>query len=267
MEAKVFSESLISKMESEFSKINERDALKATTIKITILKITLAELKEFILNYEFESETEEMTFFKTVKPPFLSQFLYYSRLQRLQLLMIASSRDNRVKHLERELDEINEYLLENRDLHLYMISQSSDLDRTYFLRSSAQLKDVNLDVRFATAMDGIVAGIEARMMLKEDLSALLTQTMNPFNRTYSRLEWSRSKTDLVELVYALHASKVFGNDVGIKDIVSMLESLIVCDLSQYSRVFLEIRQRKKGRTTFLDAMKDRLLERIELIET
>ena len=80
----------------------------------------------------------------------------------------------------------------------------------------------------------------------------------------SGFTWTASKTDLVELIYALHAHQCIDHgNVNIKELFVALERLFNIALGDYYRTWLDIRIRKTGRTKFLDMLKDSLNRRME----
>ena len=81
------------------------------------------------------------------------------------------------------------------------------------------------------------------------------------------LTWTGAKTDLVELIYALHAVGAFNNATpDLRKIVEAFELIFNVNLGNYSRTFLSIRIRKTGQTAFLDQLQQRLMQRINEME-
>jgi len=80
----------------------------------------------------------------------------------------------------------------------------------------------------------------------------------------SKLFWTGSKTDLIELLYALHYSKCINSGTAdIKELASHFEHFYNVDLGNYYHTFIEIRSRKTGRTKFLDRLIEMLKQRME----
>ncbi len=91
------------------------------------------------------------------------------------------------------------------------------------------------------------------------------ETIESPNRTRaSKLFWTASKTDLIELIYALHSSGAVNSAAAdIKEMALAYEQMFNIDLGNYYHTFIEIRSRKSNSTKFLDSLKDSLLKRIE----
>ena len=79
----------------------------------------------------------------------------------------------------------------------------------------------------------------------------------------SRLFWTANKTDLIELIYALHSSGAINSGTAdIKEVASVCEQMFNIDLGDYYRTFLEIRSRKINQTKFIDKIKISLKNKI-----
>lgn len=81
----------------------------------------------------------------------------------------------------------------------------------------------------------------------------------------SEVKWTASKVSLTELIYALHASKVFNHGkADIRQIASAVEQAFNLPLDEsYYRVFLDIRKRKIDPTVFMNQLKDNLIHHID----
>jgi hypothetical protein len=80
------------------------------------------------------------------------------------------------------------------------------------------------------------------------------------------LIWTLSKTDLIELIYALHSSGAFNKGTAtIAQITRFFEHVLQIQLGNTSMVFQEILRRKDS-TAFVDRLKKKLEEHIERID-
>lgn len=69
------------------------------------------------------------------------------------------------------------------------------------------------------------------------------------------IQWTASKAALIELIYALHASKTFNNgQTDIKQIADVFQRMFNYELGDYYKVFSEIKTRQKSKTKFLDEL-------------
>ncbi|MFP3339926.1 RteC domain-containing protein, partial [Micrococcus sp. SIMBA_131] len=67
----------------------------------------------------------------------------------------------------------------------------------------------------------------------------------PLN-SHSNLQWTGSKTELVELIYGLHSCKVLNHgNTDIKKISKFFEKSLDVDLSDVYKIYSEIKTRQK----------------------
>ncbi len=84
----------------------------------------------------------------------------------------------------------------------------------------------------------------------------------------SRFCWTGNTTDLLELIYALHANNCFNNgDVSIGELAIGLGELLHVDLSNCYGLYGNIRRRKINRTLFLDELREMLKKKMEDSDT
>ena len=154
------------------------------------------------------------------------------------------------------------------------------MDEQYFVRGNRDLRmplesfHFLIDDEFSTCQDGTVATIMAYDMLivylrkeVDDLNNNMEPTKNTAMEKPSKLFWTGSKTDLIELLYALHTSKsINGGTVDIKEMASHFEYFYNVDLGNYYHTFIDIRSRKSSRTRFLDRLIEMLNQRMESLE-
>ncbi len=96
------------------------------------------------------------------------------------------------------------------------------------------------------------------MEIQRDLSAGVNLALQ------SSINWTGSKVSLVELLYALQSAGSCNNgNIDLKQLAKHFECIFNIDLGNYYRVFQEMRIRKINRTTFLDHLKTRLVQRMD----
>lgn len=238
---------------------------------------TLDELKEFIINYTFTSKEEEIYFFKILKPQFVAKTIYYLKLVNLQPKMPMGSNKALKKFLLTELEQLNHYFDNNMDFYQYYRSGAVALDEKYFLRGRQEtwysLDGFFLDAdnRFSTSHDYKVSKILANELLRAYFNKELNRIENsmqqlPLNSqpVTTGLKWTASKTDLAELIYALHAAGCINSaNTDLKKIANVFETVFNIDLGDYYRMYVEMRLRKNRRTRLLDALKEQLVRKMD----
>src|SRR5690606_20291494 len=80
----------------------------------------------------------------------------------------------------------------------------------------------------------------------------------------STLNWTGSKTSLIELIYALHSQGVFDNgNTDIKLIAKTFELAFNINLGDFYHTYMELKSRKINQTKFLDNLRDALIRKID----
>lgn len=237
---------------------------------------SIEQLKTNIRSYQFESEQEEIHFFKKYMTEFFSRSHFFSELFHIE--SEKPEQDGKVLGLyyAEKLQEIKKYFLRNTALNNYLIMGKTHLDRVYFLRSAEapliypDLFRHTLDTNFCT----VYTLYFARLMGITRLMNFLIQELSGFSGIKSftkekpdpkmKLCWTGSKVELVELIYALKAStSVNSGTATISDMASVMGRVFGKELRGFYKTFEEIRSRRKSKTLFLDKCKERLEDLIE----
>lgn len=237
---------------------------------------SIDDLKKNVSKYGFKSETDEIDFFKNVKPKFTSKLIYYNALFKIETKKPHGGERIVKKYLNNELDKLKKYFDNNLDFYKYYRTGSNYLDHKYFIRGKFDIKLAldsfyfEADRTFSTSHDFKVAKIMAHDLIQVYLEDKLLMMENREPREKSQVNpkvkqnWTGSKVALIELLYALHTEGVFNNGASdLKDIAEYFENIFNIDLGQYHRAFLEIRMRKSDQTKFLNALKEKLVKRME----
>lgn len=240
-----------------------------------ILK-TIDSLRAILIRTKFKTDTEEIKFFKEIKPQFTSKLIYYNTIFKIE--MKKPNGGNRIvkKYYNNELVKLKAFFDNELEFYKYYRSGSTYLDHKYFLRSKFDIKMsldsyyFEADKSFSTSHDFKVASILANDLIQLYLENQLVMIDNKDNGEKSqrkpnlKMIWTSPKVALIELVYALHTAGVFNNGAAdLKDIAEYFEHIFDIDLGQYRRTFLEIRTRKADRAKFLTTLNKGLLKRME----
>lgn len=247
---------------------------------IGITKKSLRNLRQDVLNNGFKSSKEEIYFFKQIKPKIYSKLIYYVKLFCIENRRPKSSTKNQIKFLNNEINKFQEYFNFNLDFCIYYRRNSTVFDEQYFLRGKEDIRlfpdtyHFYTDEQFSTSHDTSVVTILAYDLLiaylKREIDRLEGYSnyyTSQFQQKPSKITWTSQKVNLIELIYALHSTDVINNGTAdIKDIARIVEKIFKIDLGDCYRAFLEIRMRKKGRTKFLDNLKESLEKRMDEID-
>ena len=272
-------EDILKKLDYELNilEIEEEDILVRAEKGIKLAKQTLKKVRSIIVDYEFKTKLDEISFFKCTKPKIYSKLIYYVKLFNIEGKRPRGSNKSQVKYLNNYIEKLQTYFNDNLDFYHYYRREATVFDEQYFLRGKADIRlfpdsfHFFVDEQFATSHDSTVATILAYDLLIVHLKREIDKLENNGNyaslrllQSKTKITWTAHKIYLIELIYALHSTDVINNGtVDIKDIAYFVEKTFKVDLGDYYRAFLEIRMRKNGRTKFLDILKKQLTKRMD----
>ncbi|SRX53871.1 RteC domain-containing protein [Aequorivita sp. CIP111184] len=246
---------------------------------ISISRQYLQKLRVCVRENEFVNPQEEITFFKNHKPYVYSRLKFYAKLYNFLINRPAGTIKSQQLFIDGEIKKLQESNRRHLDFIKYYREGSTILDNFYFLRGKDKISLVSdtshfyTDAEFSTSHDNAVAKIMAYDLLVNhyiqelddlrDLSYGKSRKLNTLANG-DQLSWTASKTDLIELIYALQASgAIKSGTAGIKEMASACEDIFELKLGNVYRTFLEIRERKIDPTKFIDRLKSTLLQRME----
>lgn len=261
----------------EFLESETEDILTKAEEGIKIAKKALLQLRKAVINKELKSKEQEITIFKTIKPKIYSKLIYYVKLFNIESKRPRGSSKSQKKYLDYEIKKLQDYFNDNLEFYQYYRRSETSLDNQYFIRGKEDIRlhpdnfHFFIDEKFSTSHDSTVATIIAYDMLivylQKEIELIenkngMETNINAFQKQ-SKLFWTGNKTDLIELVYALHSSGVINSGTAdIKEVASVCEQMFNVSLGDYYRTFLEIRSRKINQTKFIDKLKESLTNKM-----
>lgn len=263
----------------EALEIDNNDSLYKSEIGITYTETSIKRLQKLVIDNGFKTLKSEIHFFKHVKPLVFSKLIYYVKLINIESKRPRSRSKSQIRYLNNHIDKLQIYFNDNLEFYHYYRRGATFLDEQYFVRGKADLRlhpdsfHFFTDEQFSTCQDSTVATIMAYDMLivylQQEIAKLENNTENVMPKSMykqSKLFWTGSKTDLIELIYALNSSGVVNSGTAdIKELASICEQIFNIELGNYYHTFIEIRSRKCNNTKFLDKLKESLIKRIEVL--
>jgi hypothetical protein len=262
----------VSQYESKI--VNEASGSLDEALKmISYLQEVLTSLKASVVKEGFESEWEEINFFRNVKPGILGKLIYYNKVYRIECACPLGSGkiyrnyfSNQIKELKQEFEEH----IFNSEFYRYYRSGRNDRDQTFFRLGNINLYDglnsfvFEIDHHFSTYYDYKVARIIANDLLQNYLH-LKIDSIEDSNfkdeEATKDIFWTSSKNALVELIYAMYASgAVSHGKVGIRKLSMIAQIVFSVSLGDLHHAFHRMKTRAGSRTAFLDQLKISLEE-------
>jgi hypothetical protein len=238
---------------------------------------TLEQLRTHISTYTFQSQSEEIQFFKVIKPKFQSLLIFYHKKLQIELRKPVGSRAALKHYYKKELFKLKIFFENYIDLYQYYRIGADFLDAEYFLRSREPKSFVvhspylDGDANFSTGYDFLISKMLANEKVADFLNTQLeligrnNKDSDFYSNTHGKeLTWTASKVAIAELIYALYAFSSFNNTrVEIKAIADYFSRVFNIKIGNIYKIFEEIRLRKKNRTAFLDALKQSLIQKMD----
>jgi len=258
--------------------IEETNIITKAQKSIKSLKSTFTELKSFVLNYSFVDEAEEIHFFKKIKPELFSKLIYFTKVYNIESRRPSGSLELQEKYLRHELEKINTFFNNHLQFYQYYRMNSTFLDDKCFLRGKEDLHLFHdsliyfVDPDFSTSHDCMVAKIMSNDMLEVFLNAEIENLSIKINNPNwvqvgglgnSTLQWTDTRTALIELIYALHASGSINNgQAEIRELSAFFEQAFNVRITDIYRTFLELKSRNT-QTKYIDNLKTNLLRKMQ----
>lgn len=251
---------LIGELERNLTALEQKnkDILFVTEQGVSLCKETLEKLRVLVINNDFNGKANEIDFFKNIKPQVVSKLIYYVKRLNIESKSPKNGKKEQIKYLKRHIAKLQNYFNNNLEFYHYCKSHATYLDEQYFLiknkgiRLNIEAFHFYTDHQFSTSHDSSVATIMAYTNLIEYLKSEINKLENnkmeiTTNDTFhmeSKLNWTGSKTDLVELIYALQSSGAINKGTAdIKEVALVFQKTFNIDLGDYYRTYLEIRFR------------------------
>jgi len=268
--------SYFNEFEREYEILNNtsKDILTVSLEMIGYIERKLKEIHIWLKKYVFKTLQEEIYFFKELKPKLVSKLIYYKSILKLVSTAPQTKKDKR-KQYEKLLTEIHRYSLQNREFYEYYRSRSSHKDEDHFVRQS--YKDIikydcyliNYDSKLSTSHDYNVAIIMANDLfvihLENKLDELDGKGVSKNVSIERKFNWTGTKVDLTEMVYAFQATGCINNgNFDLKELAIYLGAVfnIEIDSNLYGN-YSDIKSRKVSKTRFINTMSDKLIEKMD----
>lgn len=254
--------------EYEAIKRTTTDVLELSFKMIEFIQEKLKEIGKWLKKHLFTSVQEEIQFFKDLKPKIVSKLIFHQSILKIETKLPPTKKQKK-KHYEKELVNIYEYGMNNKEFYEYYRSKGSYKDEEYFVRKQYKnlwdnCSHINSDSKLCTSHDFIFSTFIANEILEGYLEKKLEELNGKCSLTNpaagSNLNWTASKVDLIELIYALQLSgAINGGNIDIKELAICFGKMLNMDIEDnLYRAYLDIKSRKTIQTKFLNTITENL---------
>jgi len=271
---------IIADYSAKLSKVDKSTLAESNKIieSVKLSVLCLEELRLLLKKNDFSSVESEIKFFKYQKPYVYGRAIYFSQLQKFQTDKPKSNIREQRNFIEAAIRKLEIKKFKQREFFRYCRNREKRLDKFYFLRSNEQYEiyldtaRLDGDPQFSTSYCKKAAEIIEYDLLTSFYDLELNNLTKLENNltikevkpaVLNNLSWTGTKTDLIELIFALNESNALRNGQSeLKKIVAVVELIFEIDLGNIYKVFDQIRAREKDPTKFLDNLKYGLIKKI-----
>ncbi|MBX3253330.1 MAG: RteC domain-containing protein [Chitinophagaceae bacterium] len=261
-------------LENTIATLNDLPDLRENNIDsiinaINIVTTSITEVNIYVLSNPFQTETDEIYFFKKIKPELDGRLIFYLMLLRLRQCTVTSGES---AILVKQLNRIDQFYKTESAFYLYYKLDRKDFDDKYFLRKSSAKEfpydeeHIHFDFATNTYMSAKAARIIAYELFKIHVESTIPSaeaSTKKQNRNESGLIWTASVADFVEFVYSAHEYGLFGKKVKISTLTNFLSNSFGIRVTNIYKTWEDIRLRKKDKTPFMRSMMSSLERRID----
>ncbi|HVD99543.1 MAG TPA: RteC domain-containing protein [Cytophagaceae bacterium] len=258
--------------------LEETNTLYAAKKSLVVVRDCCRKLSTIHLQCDFKTREEEIYFFKELKCYYYSQLYYYQDIIEIETGLPNGSKKLKQIFLKEQLNKLTRHFSNNRFLYIYYRSEGTASDYQFFssikkydTKYDDDGKEIFCEDDYSCTYDFLYARVISNDRLEKYLHKEIAkleevETQSQTNSALrSKLEWTESKTALVELLYALQTSQcINGGRVDVKELAELIKRIFPnVDLTDYYRTYIDIRNRKNNRTKFMDSLRNSLVERFD----
>lgn len=245
---------------------------------IELSKTQMHLYRTMVWDKKFDTMDDEIQFFKHIKPFINGRIIFFSTL----FTYLINKSNGTIQRQRVQIDEVlrNQEMIIHRNAEFYGYYASKDdrLDEVYFVRGHAKINLIAdpsyyfSDPNFSTSHDNLASQIIGYELctdyFNKQLENLRRSELNisavvESPAILNDLSWTATKTDLVELIYALQSSGAIRNgNAELKKMVAVCEELFAMNLGNTYKTYSKIKLRKHPQTSFLNHLKNSLELRI-----
>ena len=244
--------------------------------RLGTIKATLDQICENLKSYSFASIQEEVYYFKFVLPPTLALYIYYEDKIEWDRITRQGSPECQYKFNDRIYSQAESFRQEHKPFCDYYRDGLTGMDNFFFLRNSP----VNHESKYPVGciVDPASPPLHCRLLarliawtrLEQEVKISLPENMEKdlsVIQEEERLQWTGTKVNATELIYALkHSGLIENGNASVNRITNCFEKAFSINLGNTSKQFQEVLRRKMENGSIVDKLKDSLRKAIEEIE-
>jgi hypothetical protein len=260
--------------------LNEKDGMKRLVACLVIIRKNLRLLKEYLDGHPIAGPSEEIEFFKYIKPKFYQWLIYYQEKYTLESRKPMENGKALPRYFEEQLKFYDRFFRQNEFHYQYYKLDTKELDNLYFIRG-AEVQEIlipevpDVDPVYGTSMDYLFSKFMAYESLQKELlsnlnkrkqgQALSGTTIDVRGNLQRRFQWTGETVNLIEVAHGIYLNgQVNEGELGINEFFEGLGEFFGVNLGVPKSGFDDLKARKRlSKTHFTDRMRAALLKKME----
>lgn len=246
-------------------------SLAGVKVALGLIKAAVSGIREGLVDSAFESEVEQIVFYKSWMVKFYALFVYELEMFRILDALPKGTGKVLLRYYERQVKGFEVYFREHAFWFSYYKNELELFDRALFLGHSADELFLPESPDFFGTGFPACTYIFARFRAYEKLISELNLKLHPVVvgeevKTYTHgLQWTGNKVNVAELAYGLYYAGQFNHgNAEVTDIYKWLEESLGISMGSVHRKFIDLRRRNTASPTkLLDKMRESIHQRID----
>lgn len=236
--------------------------------RIEVCILSYQQIKALVGSKEFESQEEEILFFKHIKPRVTSLYFYHLKMFQIETAVPMSSTEMKIRYYKDQMKRLDNFTFNHREFSSYIKRNATYMDHVYFTRGNknpelfTNYQYIDMEWEFATSHGFVLARLLANEKLSDKLQKkirLLEDNFAIIDNLIDPIAWSGTKVNLVVLMYGLIETNQVSCDIA--TLANRFNKLFGIDLKDSYRIWLDVKSRKKEDFPWLQQMIDQLRDR------
>lgn len=251
----------------------DREEIKKLEAAVMACIRHLTRLRKFFRENKPKEKPDLIRFFKTVKPQFKAQLIFYQFILEAEKNKPATDVEGLTAYYLDQRKPLFHFFEGNRDFYRYMRALETYLDEQYFLPGvfnihlSPDESIVDGDEEFTTSHDSKAARLLAHNLIGNWLERTILKLNNKEEMDLASfieqemIVWTQKDTALVENIYGWKETNALNNGkISVARISRYMEKVFHVDLGNVSDTWNHICGRANP-TIYMDEMKDGITDR------
>lgn len=206
------------------------------------------EVRDLIRSYQFDTEDEEIYFFKEVKPQLETRVFFFTKLYNIEVTVPPVSIKKQIEHYREERRKLDHYASNSVGFQRYMRDKQTSKDHLYFTRGYKE-ELAGMDYRYCDMDHDTCTAkgfVQARLLSHDRLHRylhrkilLLKSGKSDNHKSQTNIRWEGKKVNLVVLMYGLIETRQVNCDIATLSVA--FKELFDIEINDTYRAWLDVK--------------------------